>query len=77
MPRKRAGAEVEALLREECARRWPGQVIPFEEGGRLFREISDRFDGVQEWKISGVARRLGLWPWNPNYTRAGETGDLG
>ena len=65
MPRKRAGREIADLLRKECGRRWPGAVIPPAEGGRFFREMSDRC-GLRERAISDLARKLELWPWKPD-----------
>jgi hypothetical protein len=61
VPRKLLGPEAEELLRAECARRWPDGIIPRDQGGAFFREISDRLGGPPEWKISDLARRLGLW----------------
>jgi hypothetical protein len=53
---------VRGVFRREVAARWPEGVIPPTEGGRFFRELSDRY-GCPEFVFSELGTRLGCWPW--------------
>jgi hypothetical protein len=51
-------------VRAEVRRRWPGGVIPPTEGGRFFRDMSDRL-GCEEYVMSMLGQAEGWWPWTP------------